>query len=355
MVSAVALPRRLVDAFLRVRLFYKVLLANALIVGVGVGACAFLTGRVAGTAPDPSAGLAVGLLASGAVLVSLVVNAAILRVAFRPLWQLERAAERLAAGDLGERAPASPLADPEFRRLVETFNSMVDRLGIYRERYREIAARTIHAAEQERTRIALELHDDTAQVLAGLLIRLRTARSASDPEARDRLLEEAREQVADAAERVRRFARGLRPPALDMLGLPAALESHLREIEAADGLTIERDLVPLSGDLSPDEELVAYRIVQEALSNAVRHSGASRVRVRLEHDAEQVRVSVTDDGCGFSPADVETASDRGLGLFGMRERASQIGAQIEIRSVPGHGTRVQLEIPTTYKELLIHV
>ncbi len=335
----------LVRALLRIPLFYKILIANAVIVVLGAVLGTAATIEYLRAEPGHSTLWLIALLALGGVVASVLVNAGILRLALSPLRLLEETAARVQQGDLDARAPASPIADRELERLTRTFNSMLDNLAVFRQRLRDIAARALEAEEEERKRIARELHDDTAQRLAALLLRIRVARSASDPAARDALLEEVRTELGATIEAVRRFARGLRPPALEELGLVPALEAHARRLEDSAGLRVQIEADPLEGLLSPQAELALYRIVQEALSNVARHAGAERALVRLTRMDGWVTATVEDDGRGFAVAEVMAHERRGLGLFGMQERAVYLGGRVEIDSRPGAGTRVRAEIP----------
>lgn len=337
-----ALARRL----LRIPLFYKILIANSVIVVLGtIGGTAltrrFLDGGESGV-PTPAF---VGVLALAGVVVTLLVNAAILRLALTPLKLLEQAAARVQAGDLEARAPRSLVSDRQLERLTSTFNGMLDNLESYRQRLREVAARALNAEEEERKRISRELHDDTAQTLAALLIRLRLVRAAEDAEARDRILDQLRSDLGEALERIRRFARGLRPPALDDLGLVPALESHVRGVAETAGAEIRVEAEPLGGLLTAQAELALYRIAQEALSNAVRHSAARQIELRIQERGGWVEVRVRDDGGGFEPEQAMSEEGGGLGLFGMRERAAYVGGRVEIRSRRGKGTEVRALIP----------
>ena len=232
------------------------------------------------------------------------------------------------------------------------FNRMLDTLAVARGRLRELAARALHAEEEERKRIARELHDETLQTLAALLIRLRVAAGPSDSQRREELVEELREQVADAAESIRRIARGLRPPALDELGVVAAIEAHARTVADKANLSIEIDAEPLDGLLSPERELALYRILQEAISNVVRHARATRAWIRIRHEAGTVVAVVEDDGRGFPASEVMAGSSRGLGVFGMVERATSFGGHVAIESSPGAGARVRVEVPIQAQDQL---
>jgi two-component system sensor histidine kinase UhpB len=330
---------------LRVPLFYKILLANAALVLVGTVVGSFVTAEYVRRNPGASTLDLVGVMAGAGIVVTVMVNALILRLALHPLDALERTAARVRRGDLDARVPLSPLADRELDRLTRTFNGMLDSAAANRERLREVAATALNAAEEERKRIARELHDETAQLLAALLIRIRVVKNASGSEAVAGPLEDMRREIGHALEGVRRFARGLRPPALDELGLLPAIESHvrsIREITEID-LSLDADGTP-EGDLPPEASLAVYRIVQEALSNVVRHSGATRAAVRVVREPDRLVVTVEDDGHGFNVPEVRAAG-RGLGLFGMRERAAYLGGRVDVQSAPGTGTRVRAEIP----------
>jgi two-component system, NarL family, sensor histidine kinase UhpB len=329
-------------ALLRFPLFYKILLANVALMAVLVVAVVVVTH--ADLTADGTRLLGLFLLG---MLASVGTNALILRLALLPLRQLQQTAEQVHAGDTGARAEASRLADRDFRRLTETFNAMLESSESYRRRLRETAQRAITAQEEERKRIGRELHDGIAQTLAALRVRIRVARALEDRSVQDQLLERLGAELGEATEEVRTIAQGLRPPALDMLGLAPAIESHIRSISEATGLAVDADLTGADGLLTPEAELVVYRIVQEALSNVARHSNAGTVRLRLTYAAGTVTAMVEDDGRGFE-VDAELASG-GLGLFGMQERAGYVGGTVSIESEPGRGTRVRAVIPVVEK------
>lgn len=338
-------PGSLFRPLLAVPLYYKILIANAILVALTAGGGILLARDWLRGQPEDWTWPVALTVAGVGVLASLVVNGLILRLALQPLADLEQAAERVQGGELGARAPASPLADRELEHLISTFNGMLEALAGYRQQLRRLAAQALGAEEEERKRIARELHDDTAQIMASLLIRLRVAQRAQDPAQRDSILEEVREGLAQALDGVRRYARGLRPPALDELGLMPAIDAYAREITENAGLALEVREEPIDGLLTPEAELALYRIVQEALTNACRHAHASRVRVTVARSDRRVVASVEDDGRGFRVEDAIGAGHR-LGLFGMRERASYVGGNVEVTSELGVGTRVTAAVPT---------
>lgn len=213
-----------------------------------------------------------------------------------------------------------------------------------RQRLRDFGADALGAAEEERQRIARELHDDTAQRLSALLVRIRAESRGGDGDSHP-FLEELRSEILEITEGVRRIARGLRPPALQDAGLGAALQSHVRAV--ADGASADVDLSVDRVDeiLDQDAKLALYRIAQEALSNALRHSGAERVEVVVREREGGALLEVRDDGRGFDVRHVPEAEGRGLGILGMHERAHGAGGQLEIESAPDRGTTVRAVVP----------
>jgi two-component system sensor histidine kinase UhpB len=207
----------------------------------------------------------------------------------------------------------------------------------------------LRAQEQERARVARDLHDEVNQSLTGLLLRLEALRESAPPDlAAD--LEQTKALANQAMRELLSLARQLRPTALDDLGLVAAL-SGLVEQAARSGVdaTFDEDggFTGFGGDFDEDGgfggdvQLVIYRVAQEALSNATRHSGAEHVAVALRHSDGGIELEVSDDGRGFAFEQAE----RGLGIAGMRERALLVGGDLTIESRPEEGTTVRLSVP----------
>jgi signal transduction histidine kinase len=194
------------------------------------------------------------------------------------------------------------------------------------------AARFLRAQEEERRRVGRELHDGVGSLLTAALLTLKVA------EKRPEKLPEARAQVAEALEEVRRLSRELRMPLLDDLGLEEALRRYLEEYRK-NGLEVEANLrVP---PLPKEKEVAIFRVVQEALTNVLRHAKARRVRVALWPEGERLFGLVEDDGQGFDPRETPPS----VGLLGMQERVQGLGGSLLVRSVPGQGTRVEFGVP----------
>jgi PAS domain S-box-containing protein len=213
---------------------------------------------------------------------------------------------------------------------------------------RERAARErLQAAESERARWARELHDETLQGLAALHVLLFSASRATTGEGMGERIAQAQEQIEEEMEKLRGLISELRPAALDELGLEASVRDLAERTQAVYGLEVETlvDLPPSGGGdphrLDAEVETAAYRIVQESLSNAARHAGASRVVVELARRNGALEVSVRDDGSGFDPG----SAGSGFGLRGMRERVDLLAGSFEIASGAGRGTRVAAALP----------
>jgi two-component system, NarL family, sensor histidine kinase UhpB len=335
------------DRLLGLPIIYKVLVANTAIVVIGAVGGTWLTIGVARTSPAVEHYELLAGFAAVGVLVSVVVNYLVLRAALAPLTALEATVSEVRNGNVDARAPRSAFTDPAFEQLRETLNSMLDALATYRRRLRGLSSQVITAQEEERKRISRELHDETAQALTSLLVRLRLLQGARDLEEVRAGAAELRELTAATLEEVRKLAVELRPTTLDHLGLVAALEWYSREYAQRLDAAVDFRTEGLAGRLHPEVELVIYRIVQEALTNIARHAGASRVEIGLLFRDDAVEVEVRDNGTGFDVAEATSTRERGLGLFGMRERVELIGGTFSIESQPGQGTCIEVRVPVT--------
>lgn len=229
--------------------------------------------------------------------------------------------------------------------LVDNLQRQLEEARDYQAQLRRMSSQVLTAQEEERKRIARELHDDTAQALTSMLVRLRLLeRGLGDGEARSNL-GELRDLAAATLEAVRRLALDLRPSALDDLGLVPALHWYTDNFGQHWGIKARFRADGLNRRLPPELELVLYRVAQEALTNVAKHARARRVRVELERHGLWVRLMVEDDGSGFHVKEAMSSKERGLGLFGMQERLALVGGKFHIESQPGKGTKVVAEVP----------
>lgn len=333
-----------VQQLLRTPLFYKLLLANAALIALAGVSTVLLTPTLLG-AGEVTAVAAVSLFALLVFVLGSATNAYVIRTALSPLEALEETALKVQGGDYTVRAPLSVLADDDLERLIRLFNHVLDGVEAYRTRRRELSLRVLQAEERERERVAHELYAGTAQTLAGVLVRMRVANRIRDPSQAVAVLDEVRDEVAGALEEIRAMARQLRPPELDELGVRAALEAHARYLTEGRRITVAfRGRIPETC-LSEDAGLALFRIVQEALSNAVLHSGGSTVQVSFLPSERGMVGEVLDDGQGFDPDRTLFSGSGGFGLLGMRERAGYVSGSLSVDSGPGEGTRVRVVIP----------
>jgi two-component system, NarL family, sensor histidine kinase UhpB len=312
-------------------LFTQVLVVNAVMLGaVGIAA-----GVIAGLSVGEI--VAITLLA---VIAGAAVNMILLRQRFAPLEDLIVEMERVdltRPGSLLHTSLDGVGETEEVERIELAFLRMMRRLEAERRRAGSAA---LAAQEEERARVARDLHDEVNQSLTGLLLRLEAAREAAPP-ALEPEIAETKALANQAMRELLDLARRLRPTALDDLGLAAAiagLVERLGEGEVEATIEVEGDF---SG-LGDDAQLVVYRVAQEALANASRHSGAEHVGVTLRRGPADVELAVVDDGRGFAFDE----ADRGLGIGGMRERALLVDGRLTLESRPGAGTTVRLTIPS---------
>ncbi len=231
------------------------------------------------------------------------------------------------------------------RGVLDDLDRILAEARQYQTRLQQLSSQVLAAHEGERKRIARELHDDTAQALTSILVRLRLLeRSAENGHIRS-TVEELRDLTGSTLDSVRRMAVDLRPSALDDLGLVAALRAYVEKFSRLWPIRVEFSSDGLVRRLPSEVELVLYRVVQEALSNVAKHSGAGAVVVTLTRKRNVVTAAVHDDGHGFDPEEAAGSGPGGLGLFGMKERLSLVGGWLQIESTPGEGTRVTGRVP----------
>lgn len=327
----------------RISLFQRIVIGNAAIIVFGAVIGTLVTRRLAQQATD---WWLIMLFASGGILVSLMINSWIVGAALNPLRDLGRLAKHLQSGD-PEIELKNP--DPYTSRMANTLRSFFIQLE---ERNRELHAlseRAIDAQEEERRAIAQSLHDDTGQALSMLVIHLDRIdeRIPTDQKELKQQVADARSLAANALTELRRILSGLRPAILDDLGLVPAIRWFARTNLEQAGIraVVKAPSAPL--ELSPAVTTTLFRIVQEAVSNIVRHAGAGSVTIVLGLSDDLVRLRIQDDGRGFEPdhASRDAVELQQLGLLGIRERARLLGGQVQIESAPEKGTSLQVSIP----------
>ncbi len=296
----------------------------------------------------------------------------------RPVRLLTSAADRMRAGDL--TTPIHVVEGGEIGRLGETLEGMRTRLGasleeikqrdldlerrvhertqqvqdLYEELKRKEELRShllksvISAQEEERKRIARELHDETGQALTGIIMSLEAAQDAlgREPAAASERLERASSLASQSIDMIRQLVVDLRPAALDDLGLVPALRAFAETRLGEKGVRLQMETSGLKDRLSPPVETCLFRVVQEAVTNIVRHSEATAARIELRREDGAVSLLIEDDGRGFDVTEMrsEPGSDRALGLAGMEERLALVGGDLTIESAPGKGTRIRAKI-----------
>ncbi len=318
------------------------------------------------------------LLGAVTLIVLWLITLAGARILTRPVHLLTGAADRIAAGDL--ETPIRVTEGGEIGKLGETLETMRGKLKASveelaeRDRYleRRVEERTaqvqalleelqakeevrtrlldsvINAQEEERKRIARELHDETGQALTGIIMSLEAAQEAlsREPEAARERLQKAGNLASQSIDGIRHLVVGLRPAALDDLGLVPALRAYVESRLGEKGIELEMEAIGLRERLSPSVETCLFRVVQEAVTNIIRHSEATHAQIRLRRANGAVSLVVADNGKGFDPGGLAGSPDRAaaLGLAGMEERMSLIGGYLAIDSAPGRGTRVSATV-----------
>jgi signal transduction histidine kinase len=296
---------------------------------------------------------------AAAALVTLALGALAAELLARPLRELRVQAEALAHGDFSQRELVQT-GSSEIAELSEALGETARHLGEQvrdleqaREagaaqagQLRDLNRRTVRLQEDERRRIAGEIHDAVSPLITGALYQARALRlgTPEDPgrsaARRDSTLDSIGELLSKAMEELHGVIFALRPPDLDDIGVVAAIERYIAQVQRS-GLNVHLEAGEEPPPLTPEVRLAIYRIVQEALHNALRHAAADEAVVRFEVIDDVLRVTIRDNGAGFNPE--HTARPTALGLLSMRERAAAIGAAFAVMSRPGDGTTVMIE------------
>jgi len=288
-------------------------------------------------------------LGSGALLSGVILSiAAILWGARRistPVDDLVRQAEAAVQSNYTTRVRSESIS--ELQRLAAAFNHMIEQIERYRAGLRRYVGAITYSQEEERRRIARELHDDTIQSLVAISRQVELVQaSLADPLEAQQQLSELQDLLQASIEGVRRFSRELRPTLLEDLGLIPALRWLVKDLTpegVEPGILVEGD----PQGMEPGVELALYRIAQEAINNVRRHAQARHVRVGLDMGSELIHLSVEDDGRGFeiSASPSELAQQGSFGLMGIQERVELLGGRMAIHSEVGQGTRLDVWLP----------
>lgn len=264
----------------------------------------------------------------------------------RPLQSLEYRTSELAQGHY--EAIEEPVGGiSEIQNLQSELVQMARRVNRAQRRLRDYLGVVTVAQEEERSRLARDLHDDTIQSLVALTRKAQMIKMSLDGQPEADQLGEMEKMTTQIIDDLRRIARDLRPIYLEELGLTPALKMLAQDTGSSLNISVGFAVTGSEQRLSPDVELALYRIAQEALSNVAHHAQASQAEVRLDFALETVTLTVTDDGRGFNVPDnpAELAPEGHYGLLGMQERAELVGAHITINAAPGQGTRVDVILP----------
>jgi len=312
----------------RPSLYTRVFLVNAAILMTAVGLVAFTPFSISpNTTNQQLAVLGVGLL------VSLAANAVLLRLSLRPLRDLKDRMMTVDILHLDERL--DPSGTPEIASVIRVFNAAIDRLE---EERRSSMRRILTAQETERSRVANELHDEIGQKLTAVVLELGHVLERVPDDAAT--IADAQELARESLDQLSMISHELRPPMLDDLGLVSALAALCASMTRRTSIDVAftpRGVIPA---LDADAELVAYRVAQEAVTNAARHGQCSVISVTLDADADQLTLRVRDNGVGLHQ------HHAGSGMRGMRERALMIGGQLTVASPSDGGVAITLRIPT---------
>jgi two-component system sensor histidine kinase UhpB len=327
-------------------LFQKVVIANSILISVGAIAGLYFEEKYF---EGGEVGFVALFLFAGLGL-SVLINYLLVKMACRPLDDVSDSMKAIRAGHRGIRVPEIT-DDPQIEELSKSLNSMLNSMDMQRKK---AAASVIKAQEEERKRIARELHDETSQSLTGLVIGIRMVQEIVPDSMSD--IRERLDNINDLAHttlnEVHTMAVRLRPSVLDDLGLAAALRSYAKEFTSNTGIAVEMQLLAMGQRLTPELETVLYRVVQEALTNVARHSAATSCRVSLRRKESVIKGTIEDNGEGFDSQSVMMSDEkgRGLGLHGMKERIELVGGSLEFDSRPKDGTKIFIEVPLQTKE-----
>jgi two-component system, NarL family, sensor histidine kinase UhpB len=334
----------LVQRLLHIPLFYKVFLANAVIVTLMAVTGIIIAGRLPASFPTNSHYGLIAVLVVTGLAISFAVNLLVLKLALAPLDRLQTALDDARGGKTDVQISAGIVSDKQFDQLVATLNGMLTALEENGQQLHHLSQEILQAQEEERQRVARELHDEAAQTLTSLLVYLKLLEKSQDPEEAQRV-QNLRKLTAHALEEIRQVALELRPTILDDWGLEAALGWRVDELSKANAIRVTLQVAGMRDRLPRDLEVTFYRVAQEAMNNIARHSHARHAQIMLKREERWLMLEIKDDGVGFNTTVMQAGRLRGLGLLGMRERLALVGGELTIESQPGKGTRLIARAP----------
>jgi two-component system, NarL family, sensor histidine kinase UhpB len=340
--SDVVQNNSLLKPLLAIPVFYRVLIANSLIIFVGATGGTWLASQLNTL---PSAPTILVIFVTVGWLLSVALNFVVLQIAFRPLMDLGKVMSRVQSGESTQRAPLTGV-DPQADQLARTFNMMLEAID---DAHRLRATQILNAMEEERKRIARELHDETSQVLTSLLISLAILEESITTDVARSRIADTRKLAHQTLRAIRNLSIDLRPSALDDLGLLPALRWYVKEYQQKFAISVDLQVTGFKERLTAEMETALYRIVQESLTNVARHAQAQNVSVDMKENTNVVFVTISDNGIGFDADQLQKTpgpgQEHGWGLVGMRERARLLDGSLTIASHLGKGATVHVQIP----------
>ena len=338
---------------LRISIFDRVLIGNSVII---------IFGAIAGTIITRQLTLfgniwLILLFSSVGIMITLLVNRLIIRNALQPLHELGSALEQIDSGQINIPDSLKHYEDPNIHRLILTLDSMLERLATRANQLQAISERAINAQEEERVRIARGLHDDIAQSISMLIIRLERLenRIPADMPHLARDVAETHKLATQLLEDLRQIIWDLRPSILDDLGLVPAIRWFARTKLCEIGVKVDFGMGDEVMRLPSHLETMLFRVAQEAVNNILHHANARNVSICLWPERGRMCLEVKDDGRGFDVGRTngEAVSKKQLGLLGIRERVSLVGGRVIVESALGSGTRLHVCVPMPGEEIIV--
>lgn len=318
-------------------------MGNSVIIIVGAIGGTLITRYLTGVAEDVWLIIAFSLIG---IVLSVTTNMIIIRNALRPLYRLRNVVDQIENHQAKIVAQSMANTDPDIYKLAIKIDQLLEKLNKRTTQLAALSERFIYAQEEERLRIARELHDDTSQGLSTLIFSLEriTQQHPTIPEDVHTKILDSQELALNTLKELRHIIYGLRPSMLDDLGLIPAIRWYARNCLEEEGIVVEVEAQEMSNAIPDNTKTALYRIVQEAINNIVRHAEANRVIIELLTENQSICLNIHDDGHGFNPqrTSERAVQEEKLGLLGIQERVDQLGGTVEISSSPDSGTSIHV-------------